>query len=172
VAERDWGRRLLLDAVGLRLEGIARAFYEQRGEIDERCGPLELTFAGGRVLHLTTATNGESLWVREGLWFDPVADPEAGIPADRAAEHGRWVHVDLTGRCGYVGTIGERLEAPRWLANDHGSVAGVEMRFGAETLVFVSWGDDEHVMAGGAAVVPAEWGMRVIPSPEPSMEAR
>jgi hypothetical protein len=99
-----------------------------------------------------------------------VADPEEGIAAEWAAEHGRWLRVDASGRAGYSGALGERLESVRWLANEHGSVAGAELRFGPAVLTFVSWGDDEHVFTGDAGAVPAEWGIRVIPSPETSTE--
>ena len=170
--ERDWGRALLLDAVGARLEGVARAFHQHRGQVDESRGALQLSFAGGRILHLTTAINGESVWVRPGPWTDPLADPDEGIDEAWAREHGRGVLVDVSSRAGYAQAAGERLDGVRWLANGHGSVAGVEMRFGPALLTFVSWGDDEHVITGGASAIPAEWGMTPVPSPSPEIARR
>jgi hypothetical protein len=172
VAERDWGHGLLLDAVGSRLEAIARAHYQRQDRVDDTRGALELAFEGGRMLHLTTATNGESVRVREGPWVDPVAAPDEGTDAAWVAQHGHWIRVDAKEREGYARLVGERLGSVRWLANEHGSVAGVEMRFGAAALTFVSWGDDEYVFPGDFAAVPTEWGIRVIPSPETVMEAR
>jgi hypothetical protein len=168
----DHGRRALLDCVGARLEGAVRGFYEHRGEVDESRGPLELAFEGGRVLHLTTATDGESVRVIDGLWTDPLSDPDEEVDEAWVREHGRWLRLDVSARPGWAEAVGERLAGIRWLANGHGSVAGAEMRFGPAAMTFVSWGDDEWVFAGGADAVPAEWGMRMVPSPETQMEAR
>lgn len=167
MAERDWGRPLLLDAVGARVAGASRAWHQREGRTDERTGPLQLTFHDGRILHLTTATNGESVWVRPGPWLDPLAGADGEVDEAWAREHGRQVQVDVAARPGYAEIAGQRLEGVRWLQNGHGSIAGVEMRFGAALLTFVSWGDDEYVFIGGASQVPAEWGFTVISSPSP-----
>jgi len=161
---RDWGHAVLWTCRGLRLEAIARAFHEHRGEIDESRGPLELTFEGGRVIHLTTASNGESVAVREGAWYDPVADPDA--PPDEAwiREHGRWIRVDVSGRPGYAEGLGAPLLVGHWLVNRNGSVAGVELSFGLVTVTFASWGDDEYVVFGRAGALPREWGMERYPT--------
>ena len=159
--ERDRGRRLLEDAVGARLAAVARAWYRHRGETDERTGPLQLAFADGRVVHLTTATNGESVWILPGPWRDPLADPEHGIDEAWAREHGQTVVVDVSTRPGYAAVVGQRLDAVRWLANEHGGIAGAEMRFGRAFLTFVSWGDEEYVVPGGASAVPAAWRARL-----------
>ncbi|MFL5383170.1 MAG: hypothetical protein ACJ8GN_11685 [Longimicrobiaceae bacterium] len=170
MAAHDWD--LLRDLIGARLEGIARAFHEQGGEVDESTGALELVFEGGRVLHLTTATNGESVRVAGGPWVDPIADPEAEIDAAWAREHGRRVRVDVSARPGYAGAVGARLSLTRWLGNEHQSVAGVEMHFYDAVLTFVSWGDDDHVLIGGADAVPAGWGVLPLWSPRAmTMEA-
>ena len=172
MVEHDLGYALLRDAVGRRLEGIARAQYEHQGRVYEKRGALELAFEGGLVVHLTTAVNGESVQIREGRWFDPVADPDEGVDAAWAAEHGQWIRVDVANRAAYAPFVGERLGLVRWLANDHGSIVGVEMRFGPAALTFVSWGDMEFVFTGGADSVPGDWAMRMFPSSETSMEAR
>jgi hypothetical protein len=163
VAAEDQGGSLLREMLGARLESAARTFYELRGCIDDRVGPLELAFAGGRTLHLTTATNGESVWIRPGPWIDPFADRYGETDAGWSREHGRYVRVDVSEEPGYAEAVGARLDALRWLANAHGSIAGVEMRFGAAPLTFVSWGDDEYVFTGDAESVPAAWAMRIVP---------
>jgi hypothetical protein len=74
------------------------------------------------------------------------------------------VRVDVSEEPGYAEAVGARLDGLRWLANEHGAVAGAEMRFGTATLTFVSWGDDEFVFTGDAAALPAEWAMRIVPT--------
>jgi hypothetical protein len=160
---------MLRGCIGRELEAVARAFYDHRGALDEGRGALELTFEGGRVLHLTTATNAESVSVREGAWRDPVADPDAEVDDAWAREHGRWIRVDVSERPGYADAVGGRLALVHWLMNEHGSVAGVEMHFGCAVLTFASWGDDEYVVLGRAGALPREWGMQ--PHPTTFMEA-
>ena len=171
-APPDWGHALLRAAVGARLVGVARAHYEERGRVDDAQGPLELEFAGARVLRLDTAANGESVWVRPGPWVDPLLDPEADEDPDPANEHGRWVRVDARNRPGYAQVVGRALDGVRWLANERGSVGGVELAFGLASLTFVSWGDDEYVFPGGAAAVPAEWGFRPVAPPDPPTDPK
>jgi hypothetical protein len=146
---------------GERLESAARTFFELHGCMDERTGPLELAFEGGRTLHLTTAADAESVHVGPGPWIDPFSGPDGETDPAWAREHGRYVRVDVSREPGYAEAAGARLDGLRWLASEHGAIAGVEMRFGAAALTFVSWGDDEYVFAGDASAVPAEWGMRI-----------
>jgi hypothetical protein len=155
---------MLVDVLGARLERAGRAFFRHRGETDEGRGALELEFDGGRVLHLTTATNAMSLDVRSGPWVDPLADEDGSVDEAWVREHGGYVRVDVSARPGYAECVGRPLEGVRWLADEHGAVAGVEMRFGAAMLTFVSWGDDEYAFAGGASEVPEEWKMRLVSS--------
>jgi hypothetical protein len=161
-AAEDRGRSLLREMLGAHLESAARTFYELRGCIDGRTGPLELAFEGGRTLHLTTATDGESIWIRSGRWTDPFADPDGEPDPAWSREQGRYVRVDVSEEPGYAEAVGARLDGLRWLANEHGAIAGVEMRFGAAALAFVSWGDDEYVLTAGASAVLPEWGMRLV----------
>lgn len=165
----DWGQGVLWSCLGLRLKAIVRVFHELQGEIDESRGPLELTFEDGRVVHLTTAPNGESVWIREGAWSDPMADPDGEVDEGWAREHGRMLRVDVSDRPDYTAAAGGPLVTAHWLANEHGSIAGVEMNFFHAVLTFVSWGDDEYVVPGGASALPPEWGMR--PYPTMVMEA-
>jgi hypothetical protein len=140
---------VLRSHLALRLDAIARVFPARHGEVDESRGALELTFEGGRVLHLTTDAGGESLSVGVGAWLD-----SAGI-----REHGRWTRVDVSARAGYSDAVGGRLAIAFPVVNDRGSVAGVEMHFGPVALTFVSRGEHEDVVAGPAAALPPEWRM-------------
>ena len=160
----DWGRALLGSCHAIRVDGIARIFHERNGEVDESRGPLELTFEGGRVLHLTTATNGEALWVREGPWSDPLADPEAPADEGWVREHGRSVRVDVTVRPEYAEMVGGHLMVGPWLVNEHGYVAGVQLSAKLTTLTFATWGDDEYVVFGRVGALPREWGMQRYPT--------
>jgi hypothetical protein len=160
----DRGQTVLWSCQGLRLKTVGRAFYEHRGEIDESRGPLELTFEDGRVIHLTTASNGESVAVREGPWYNPVVDPDAPPDEDWAREHGRWIRVDVSTRPEYAEGIGAPLLVRDWVVNQNGSIAGVELSLGLVALTFASWGDDEYVVFGRAGALPREWGMQRYPT--------
>lgn len=161
---RDWGLHLLGACAGARLKRIARAFYQHGDAVDESRGALELTFEDGRAIHLTTAPNGESVAVREGPWYDPVADPDGPPDEEWVREHGRWVRVDVSTRPEYAEGIGAPLLVGHWVVNPNGSVAGVELSFGTVMLTFASWGDDEYVVFGRAGALPREWGMRRHPT--------
>ena len=164
MAARAWEQAVLREHAGLRVMEIARHFHEHCGEVDESRGPLELTFEDGRVIHFTTAPNGESVAVREGPWRDPVVDPDA--PPDEAwiREHGQWVRVDVSDHPEYAEAVGAPLMIRYWVVNQNGSVAGVELTIGVVALTFASWGDDEYVVFGRAGALPREWGMERYPT--------
>jgi hypothetical protein len=79
------------------------------------------------------------------------------------------VRVDVSERPGHADAVGGPLITIHWLANENGSIAGVEMNFFHAVLTFVSWEGDEYVMFGGVGTLPLEW--RMHPYPTMVMEA-
>lgn len=152
---RDWGQELLRGTTG-RLVRITRAFDREDSADGER-GPLELTFEGGRVLHLAAAPHDDFISVREGPWHGDAGD------ADR-------VLVDVSDRPGYAEAVGEWCHVGSgWLVNPDGCVAGVELHFGVATITFAIRGGGEYVAFGRASALPREWGLQRWP--DMTMEA-
>ena len=164
---RDLGYALLSAAVGARLEGVARVHWMRGDDVDAATGPLELAFDDGRLLHLTTAPNAESLWVRAERWEPSPEWPLTDEDRAYIAEHGTEARVDARSQPGWADALGRRLEGVRWLANEFGVLAGAELDFGGARMTFVSWGDDEWVFPGDASSIPPGWGFRVLAGPDP-----
>ena len=148
---RDWGQQLLRECTG-RLVRVARAF-DRQDSADEERGPLELTFEGGRVLHLVADPRDDFVSVREGPWRGD---------ADR-------VLVDVSARPGYAEAVGEWFHLGGWRVNPDGCMAGVELHFGITTLTFAIRGGGEYVVFGRADALPREWGLQRWP--DMTMEA-
>lgn len=184
---RDWGQDLLRACIGKRLERIARVL-DARGDSAGESGPLELTFEGGRVVHLTRDPRSEFLSVREGPWEDRADD--------------RRVRIDVSDRPGYAEVLNDHvflgegavtaipepmlaegaqppaahkamgaasLFGSTWLVNPEGCVAGVELPFFGATITFAIREGGEYVVFGRAGALPREWGLRRWP--DMTMEA-
>jgi hypothetical protein len=131
---------------GQRVARVFRIFYAFKGDVDRRCGALEIHFASGDVLLLDGQSDGESLALAWEPWTDPFAPPLS--PENRAFvdQHGQWTRVDVSTEVPYRALVDDAIQSADLLHNPFGTIAGLALHAGAGQLWF--WiGVDESMVS-------------------------
>ena len=101
---------------------IQRVLYSHEGQVDQRDGPLQVTFASGRVVRFEVASDGESISSSFEEWVDPFQAAAPSAENERyVAEHGKWTSFDLTFEQPWSRVIGSSLEKVAPVGNSRGA---------------------------------------------------
>lgn len=130
--------------VGQRVTRVSRVLYRYRGAIESDDGPLELE-AGGHIVLLEGAGDGECLRVKDGGWEDDFREPLSAENRAFLEECGKWERADCSMQEGYRDFVGHSLSDIRALKNDWGRIGGVRLSVAARSLWFVVDCDECHV---------------------------
>ena len=124
---------------------ISRICYVYKNETDFETGPLELKFTGNMVLHLTGKGDGERLAVNNAHWRDPFAQPLDTDTQEYVQKHGKWTLFDMSDQQPYDRFLGQPLDSLRFIRNQFGTIAGLEMNFKEQMLNFIVNCDEDYV---------------------------
>lgn len=123
------------EVIGRRLGAVERfAWHADGGAPADLCvGSVHLWFAGGRGLHLDTASDWTLRW--------SISEPgdDGWLDAYRYRERGRWLVRDASREAPFVDLVGLPLSSAAPKDNEVGEVSGVTLTFGKRVVTLSQW---------------------------------
>jgi hypothetical protein len=141
--------------VGHEITRVERLRYDFQGQRELEGGDVQLWFDDG-VVHLSVASDGETLRLEQAPWQDAFSGPLSSENEEYIASHGKWTLVDVSSELPFAGLVGNRLAKVSPLANRFGKLVGAQMVAG-DVLFNVYVRSDEITVSWGAEAAPF-WG--------------
>jgi hypothetical protein len=125
---------ILASLLGQRIAELRRILYVSPGNICGNVGPIQIALAGGSVVLLDSASDGEALSVKCRPWIDYFADPLSEENREFVARSGKWTSFDVTHELPYSKIVGETIKCAEPVKTPDGKVIGVAIKTDASTL--------------------------------------